>query len=176
MASGLIICPKCGNVTQPNYCPSCNQISRRRRLVALRTASIVSAVFAAGALTWLLIHIVGIDGGGSRDGTTENQQITGAPHPDQASDAAAARQRVQNAVRRLQDQGIITEINVAERTARVNESIWIESELKSKQKLVNLLSLYVQGQTGAYSMTILSDRNDQKLGERGILGDVTIYE
>src|SRR5690242_7285200 len=104
MASGLITCPRCGNVTQPSYCPTCDEISRRRRTIGRKVAVLSLSVFVASALIWFVLHLLIGEGSGSHDATSQDNQIRSGIDRDQASGAIEAKQRVESAVQRLQDQ------------------------------------------------------------------------
>lgn len=79
-------------------------------------------------------------------------------------------------VNELISSGVVDSVNVEFNEVRIDPAIWLSLDLKTKQGVVLSFSQYfdVKGSTG--HVTILSNRNDKKLGSYSSWSGIKIYQ
>jgi hypothetical protein len=70
--------------------------------------------------------------------------------------------------------GSIYSVTESTKTVRVSEAEWNGLDVGTKQTLVKLLSEYMRLKTGSDLVYVQSDRNDQELARKGVLGGISI--
>lgn len=83
--------------------------------------------------------------------------------------------KIEAQLKKFVDQGAIHSIDVSANRVRIDPFLWVNLSLETKQDWVHLFSNYFELKRGYPRVTILSNRNDQKLASYSTWSGVKIY-
>jgi hypothetical protein len=129
------------------------------------------------ALTFLVLLIIGLiilmmngpSASSSHSTSRVNDQL-----PNDSSNQL--HERMVADVEKLQSAGVVTDINKASHTIRFDDDEWYKCDVDQKQKIVRAMAIYMSDDDTASFVKVLSNRNDDVLGECGLLGGITVYK
>jgi len=83
--------------------------------------------------------------------------------------------KLDTTVQKMINDGLVHSVDFANHIVRIDPAIWIRGDVDSKKQIIYFWSQYFKAKIGYERVQILSNRNDDKLGEYEVWGGMKVY-